>query len=237
VTADSQRIWRFAGPVALAACGVLLVTSARAAEGGDLRGSGLNEMPDLVRAEERRAAELSEEVEALRAEVDDLTAQGVGTAPADPAAPELPEQAGIMPVEGPGISITLDDAPEPSDTTGLDLEAYIVHQQDLEAVINALWAGGAEALMLMDQRIVTTSSVTCVGSLLHLHSSLYPPPYTVTAIGNTETMLTSLDAAPGVQAYLSDAEVVGLGYELATLDQIVMPGYDGPLGVSAGTAS
>ncbi|MGH8827360.1 MAG: DUF881 domain-containing protein, partial [Jiangellaceae bacterium] len=67
------RGWRIAAPIVLALCGALLVASAEASNGDDLRGSDVLELSDLVRAEERRTLELGAEVEALAAQVDQLS--------------------------------------------------------------------------------------------------------------------------------------------------------------------
>jgi uncharacterized protein YlxW (UPF0749 family) len=232
-------MWRFVAPLALAACGLLLVTSARAADGTDLRGSGLTQLSDLIRAEERRSLELSEQVDELAAQVDELTRRGsdhdTGT---DPLEEQLRLEAGVSPVYGPGLSVTLDDAPLPAD--GRDdsgIEQYIVHQQDLEAVINALWAGGAEAMMVMDQRIISTSSVKCIGSVLLLQGKRYAPPYTITAIGDPDVLEAALNESSGVQNYRYFADLLGLGYDVESSDEIHMPGYDGSIGVSLETAS
>lgn len=235
---SSVRSWRFAAPLALAACGLLLVTSAKAADGRDLRGSGIAELGDVVREAELRGEELSETAEQLRTEIDALT---------DDEAPEksdeqedieeFAELAGMTPVEGPGVQVTLSDAPEP---LGLEedqnLEDYIVHQQDLEAVINALWAGGAEAMMVMDQRIIATSSVKCIGPVLYLQGRRYGPPYVISAIGDTDAMTAALNESQGVAEYRAYADQIGLGYERSVMENISVPGYEGPLGVSEETA-
>ena len=69
----SGRAWRFVAPVALALCGALLATSARAADGNDLRPGQHTELTDLVRAEEQRTEQLVAQVEELSAEVDRST--------------------------------------------------------------------------------------------------------------------------------------------------------------------
>ncbi|HEX6337352.1 MAG TPA: DUF881 domain-containing protein [Jiangellaceae bacterium] len=234
---SSERSWRYAAPLALAACGVLLVTSAKAADGHDLRGSGHAELGDLVRVAELRGEELSETAEQLRVEIDALTNDdGPEKSRDQQDLEEFGELAGMTPVEGPGVQVTLSDAPEP---LGLqedqNLEDYIVHQQDLEAVINALWAGGAEAMMVMDQRIIATSSVKCIGPVLYLQGRSYGPPYVISAIGDIEEMLAALDESPGVAEYRAYANQIGLGYEMDVMANIPMPGYEGPLGVSAET--
>ncbi len=53
----------------------------------------------------------------------------------------------------------------------------VVHQQDVQAVVNALWAGGADAVQVMDQRLLSTSAVRCVGNTLLLNGRVYSPPY------------------------------------------------------------
>lgn len=230
------RGWRVITPLVLVACGVLFISSGQTA-GGVFRGTGISDMTDLVRAEEERAEELSAAVSQLTAEVDALTAE---TAVEDPNEAErletLRAAAGLTQVAGPGITVTLDDAPIPDDGTD-DLDLYLVHQQDLEGVINALWAGGAEAMMVEDQRIVSTSSVKCIGPVLYLQQRVYAPPYTVSAIGDPDELLAALDASGAVQDYLYYVDLIGLGYAADVEDEILMPGYDGPRDISAETAT
>lgn len=234
----SERSWRFAAPLALAACGVLLVTSARAADGTDLRGSGHAELGDLVRDAELRGEQLSVTAEQLRAEIDALTDDDAPEESGEQQElEEFAELAGMTPVEGPGVQVTLSDAPEPLGVEeDQNLEDYIVHQQDLEAVINALWTGGAEAMTVMDQRIIATSSVKCIGPVLYLQGRRYGPPYVIAAIGDVDEMMAALDESPGVAEYRAYAEQIGLGYEQSVLESIEMPGYEGPLGISEETA-
>ena len=70
------------------------------------------------------------------------------------------------PVHGPGLIVTLNDAQRdangrfPRDASPDDL---VVHQQDIQAVLNAMWSAGAEAIQMQDQRIIATSVARCVG--------------------------------------------------------------------------
>ena len=59
-----------------------------------------------------------------------------------------------------------------------NINDYVVHQQDVEAVVNALWAGGAESMMIMDQRVLFNSAVRCSGNVL-LCRAKYSPPFTI----------------------------------------------------------
>jgi uncharacterized protein YlxW (UPF0749 family) len=240
--AAPSRGWRLAAPIALAGCGALLMISARAAEGDDLRPIDHTDVADLVRAEERHTEELSAELERLSAEVEALTA-GKGSAGFEQLQDRvnaLRSSTGFTAVEGPGLTVTLDDAPLPPDgelEPGTHLDDYVVHQQDLDGVINALWAGGAEAMMVMDQRVVATSTIRCVGPVLLLQGRRYAPPYTITAIGDPDSMQEALDDSDAVAEYRLYADFIGLGYQVDREDGVRLPAYDGPVDVSEATAS
>src|SRR5699024_3476655 len=86
--------------------------------------------------------------------------------------------AGRVPVEGSGVTVKLWDAPLRDPVPeGVRLDDLIVHQQDLEAVINGLWAGGAEAMAVQGHRVTSRSSIRCVGNVLLIDGSVYSPPY------------------------------------------------------------
>ena len=226
------RGWKIAAPIALALCGLLLITSAKAADGDDLRGSDTLEISDLVRTEELRVEELNAKITDLTEEIDQLAASHADseTEEVDRQTEVIMPEAGLTPVQGPALTVTLDDAPRPptpeDEAQGLNIEDYLVHQQDIEAVVNALWAGGAEAMTVMDQRIVSTSTIRCVGSVLLLHGRTYYPPYAVTAIGDTDAMRTALDSSAAVATYRDWADRVGLAYDLSE-DTVTMPAYTG----------
>lgn len=222
----------------LVLAGGLFATSARTADGTDLRASG-SDLRSQVVARERdvardsaRLARLQSDVDALGREVDDPQAQQLQAEQEDLSAP-----AGLDAVSGQGLVIILDDAPRAGDSaaaTGVSADTLIVHQQDLQAVVNALWAGGATAVGLQDQRIISTSAVRCVGNVLRLQGRLYAPPYTVRAVGDPAALRAAVDASPAVQAYLADASRVGLGWQLSQ-QQVEVPGYDGPLQLAHAT--
>lgn len=215
----------------LAAAGALFVTSAGTAAGTDLRASGAD-LPGLVRQESARLDARNADVAALRTQVEQLSAQVADstTRELQATAAELSGPAQLQPVSGPGITVTLDDAPSDRPIPdGFGPNDVIVHQQDLQAVVNTLWANGAESMMLMDQRVIATSAVRCVGTTLRLQGRVYSPPYVVTAIGDTEQMLQGLDDSPEVSLYSEAARVLGLTYDVEEPAEIEMPAYDGSI--------
>jgi uncharacterized protein YlxW (UPF0749 family) len=200
------RGWRVAGPLVFALAGLLATTSATTARGTDLRSPGGRDLADSIRSEQRRVDEQLRRVTALRADIDATTRQLGGDSAAGDATERLRHAAGFAPVTGPAITVTLDDAPRKPGTPlpeGVSPDDVIVHQQDVQAVVNALWAGGAEAMQLMDQRVISTSAVRCVGNVLILQGRQYPPPYTVTAIGPVERLREALERSSACRSTAS----------------------------------
>lgn len=208
--------------------GVMFTTNARLAGGEEDRHP--ENLGELVEQESERGDALFAEVESLRAEVEELTEQ------ATPEAPRVPQDAalrtgiltGRTAVRGPAVQVSVQDAP----TDGLQAQQWkpddlVVHQQDLEGIINALWAGGAEAMMLEGQRVSSLSAFRCVGNVLSLHGRVYSPPYDVVAIGDQQDMVDALYASRSVGAYLDFVEQAGLGWEVTELDDVSMPAYTG----------
>jgi uncharacterized protein YlxW (UPF0749 family) len=128
--------------------------------------------------------------------------------------------------------VTLADAPRRADRLlpdGASPDDLVVHQQDVQAVVNALWAGGAEALQIMDQRVIATSAVRCVGNTLILQGRVYSPPYVVRAIGDPERLTLALDSSVNVQLYRFYVEEYGLVYRTKRSGKLELPGFEGSL--------
>uniref|UniRef100_UPI0027E1753C DUF881 domain-containing protein n=1 Tax=Actinotalea sp. C106 TaxID=2908644 RepID=UPI0027E1753C len=214
----------------LVLAGVLFVANARLQGGEDARHAA--DLPSLVQVELDRADELATEVDGLRAEVDELTDAVTEQNPIRSSDQQILVEiaAGRTPLTGPGITVELTDAPtnrpQPDWVVNDDL---VIHQQDLQAVINALWAGGAEAMTLQDQRVISTTAFRCVGNVLLLHGRHYSPPYVVQAIGDPEQLEEALYASRSIQVYLDYVENVGLGWEVENPETVEVPAFEGSL--------
>ncbi len=103
-------------------------------------------------------------------------------------------------------------------------------------MVNALWAGGAEAMTLMGQRIVSTSAVRCVGNTVILHGQVYGPPFVVTAVGEPDALRSSLEREPGVAFFQTFVDRFGLGYDVRSERSVTLPAYDGPIELPSVTA-
>jgi uncharacterized protein YlxW (UPF0749 family) len=222
--------WRLLAPATFILAGALFVASANTAGGTDIRGGRITDLAGLAQAEADQLEELRNEQARLAAEVESLSDQLTGSSSeVVERARGLREPAGLAPVRGPGLTVTLTDAPEAViESAETDINnLLVVHQQDIQAVVNALWAGGAEAMTVQGQRVVSTTGIRCVGNTVVLHDVPYAPPYVISAIGPTDQMLAAIDESPYVDFYLDYVENYQLGWDLQLEDDLRMPGYVG----------
>src|SRR5471030_1255606 len=230
-----RQAWRIGVPVAALLAGLLFATSATTSHGFDLRVTGRDDVNTLAAREQRTVIADGTSLTALERKVQVATSEAAKTdsrvAQAANAAAAVAGDAGLQPVSGPAVTVTLNDAPslpgkEPS---AVPPDYLVVHQQDVQAVVNALWAGGAEAMTLQGQRVISTSAVRCVGNTLLLHGIVYSPPYTVRAIGDPLKLQQSLDDAHDVIIYKQYVAAYQLGYKQVVEPDITMPAFTGPL--------
>ncbi len=227
-------LWSAAVPIVALGAGALFATSASTANGTDLR-SATADLPQIIREQTRKNAASGNTVRRLQDQVDRLSKQA---APGDVRLTQLTREAealslaaGAQAVTGPTVRVELTDSPLPSDQLpeGFTVDDIVVHQQDVQAVVNALWAGGAQAMTLMGQRVVSTSAVRCVGNTVVLHGRVYSPPFVVTAVGDPDELSAALERDPGVQYFQTFVERFGLGYAVERESSVELPPYDGPL--------
>jgi uncharacterized protein YlxW (UPF0749 family) len=230
-------------PVIAALAGLLFTTSANTAAGTRLRDDRRPELTRLIAEREAQVEQNSDDAARLRAQVEAATLAQAGSdgrvAEQRERAQSSREAAGFTALRGPGLSVSLDDAPRLPDGSlpaGANPDDVVVHQQDVQSVVNALWAGGAEAMTIEGVRVISTSAVRCVGNTLLLHGRVYSPPFDIAAIGNPESMRAALDAAPGVQAFLTAVDSFGLGYTVTPEANLVAPAFTDSANLEFATA-
>jgi uncharacterized protein YlxW (UPF0749 family) len=224
--------WRLGGPAVFVVAGTLFVTSAVSSDGTDLRAGRYGDLSTVVQQAAEEADALSAERNALAEEVEELTAglNATGATDVRETIERLEVPAGLTAMRGPGLTVTLDDAPsETIAASGENPNLLVVHQQDIQAVVNAMWAGGAEGMTIQGQRVVSTTGIKCVGNVVVLHGRAYAPPYVITAVGDPATMLTSLNESPYIDIYLDYVERWDLGWDVEPHSDVEIPGYSGPL--------
>lgn len=236
-SAHRTRSGRFATAAVCLVVGLLVVISASNARGIDLRPSRNTDLVSLVQSESRRNAQLAAQVTRLRSDVDALAAAQNDTGGADLSS-ELAEtsaQVGLTPVTGPSVTVTLDDAPSSVAAEGVDQDLLVVHQQDIQAVANELWRGGAEAMTIQGQRVIATTGIKCVGNTVVLHGIPYAPPYRISAIGDPAKMKAALASSEFIRIYQQYVDAFRLGYSVEESSKSTFPGHQGSVDLAYAT--
>lgn len=231
-------LWRAGAPVALLCAGLLFATSATNARGTDLRPSRNTTLAGLVEEQSRRSASLTRQHAALSQDIEKLqTQQGSIEPKLANQLKTLSDQVGTTPVTGPGLTVTLKDAPREvvKDNPDVDADWLVIHQQDIQAVVNALWAGGADAISIQNHRVISTTGIKCVGNSVVLHGVPYLPPYKITAIGDRRKLQRALDDSQYIDNLQDYVNKFQLGYEVKNESSVAMPAYEGTLELQSAT--
>ena len=184
-------------------------------------------LADLIERQQRSTTDLRRQVGRLRSEVEEVRGEQAGgevqAAARERQLADLGLVAGLVGMEGPGVRITLDDSTLDRAPTG-NVNDLVVHSQDVQAVVNALWRAGAEAVSINGQRLVSTSAVLCVGNTLLLNGTVHSPPYTVSAVGAGKDRF---EADSLVRRLHEDATAFGLRFSVDREDSVEVPAYRG----------
>jgi uncharacterized protein YlxW (UPF0749 family) len=233
---NKPGVWRLLVPVTALGAGLMFATSASTAQGTDLRAGRFSQLTDLITSTQAELAREEKAASALRAQVDAQT-QAAATGSSAVAAEKsngdaLTGAAGLRAVRGPGLRVSLDDAPRPKDghpVASSNPDDLVVHQQDVQSVINALWAGGADAVSLMGDRLISTSAVQCVGNTLLIQGRLVGPPFVVQAIGDPVALRSALRVEPGVAVFQRYVDDFGLSFTTTPQKDLRLAAYTGSL--------
>ena len=240
VRSDSRhpRLARSATVIVMALAGLMMTTAAINSRGHDLRPERDTDMATLVRSQASHNAALQKEAAGLRAQVEDLSKadQTPGaTSSVISSASALAPSVGLGAVSGKALRVTLDDAPLSENPDGVDANMLVVHQQDIQMVVNTLWSGGAGAMTIQGQRVISTTAVKCVGNTVVLHGVAYAPPYVIEVIGDLNAMQKALDTSEAVRIYKEYVSAYQLGWSVERAGQVTMPAYTGAVAVGHAT--
>lgn len=130
---------------------------------------------------------------------------------------------GLTQVSGTGITITIQDNQSIKEESVLDISYYLVHDEDLREVINELKNAGAEAISINDQRIISTTAITCDGNVILVNGEKISSPFIIKAIGSSE-MLGGLSRPGG---YIELLKNTGIVVNMDKSKNIIIPKYNG----------
>ena len=226
---------KIAAIVAFAAAGFLLAASTLTANGSDIRVERPAELRDLVRNEATKIDRVENELVDIQNQIQEITnsSQRNQIETTKLKIKQLSPVAGFTSMVGPGLTVTLNDAPQVDlsipENERPDVNDLLIHQEDVQSVVNALWAGGAQGVSLMGKRVISTSAVKCVGNTLLLHGKVYSPPFKIQAVGDVAKLTNSLRTDPNVTVLQDYVDLYGLVYDVQRSQLIELPPYEGSL--------
>ena len=178
--------------------------------------AGTSDLATLVRTRQAQVSPLDNEVSSLDAQVQSFSSAPQSGSPDEDAF----TARSTSPVSGPGVQITLSDAPPGQIPAGATPNDLVIHQQDIEDTMNALWAGGAEAMTVQGVRITNRTVIRCIGNVILVDGTSFSPPYVIQAIGDPATLRATVTANPRMVNYQAYVTKYGLGWDMQTKDSL-----------------
>lgn len=181
------------------------------------------ELDNEVKQMKKDHEALQNRVNSLRVELDNVTTM-------DPRLKDELEkakmEAGVSELSGPGIEVTLDDSNVPV-RMGQNPNLSVLHDEDVLKVLNEIRSAGAEAISINDQRLLATTEVRCAGPTILINKNKrLAPPYVIKAIGDPDTLDSSLKMKGGIADIL---QFYGIQVSVKKMPQVIVPAYNGAI--------
>ncbi len=192
-----------------------------------------NRFPGLASAyldQQDRLGDANKEIERLRTRItkyeNEMSSASGRVELINQSLQEAKFMSGFTEVQGPGVQITLQDSTKRNTTmTGLALENFIIHDVDIQRVVNELHAAGCEAVSVNEQRVVANTAIRCVGPSIQVNGIALSPPYIIKAIGDPAGMYTALDMLGGL---MKDVQAVDSAMmQVEKKQSLTVPAYNG----------
>jgi uncharacterized protein YlxW (UPF0749 family) len=213
---------RVATVVALAGFALLLsVAGLQSARNEPVRQAGRESLVGQVEERRERLETARSEVASLRTEVARLRASQLSGS-AEGRALEarlqtLGAAVGARRVSGPGMVVTVDDAPDAS----TDRERVL--DGDLQRLVNGLWLAGAEAIAINGQRLTQLTAVRTAGEAITVNFKPLRPPYVVEVIGNPDQMPARFVETRGGAWWLNLRSVYNVRFDMNSKEELILP--------------
>ena len=179
------------------------------------RPAATSDLATLVRTRQEQVRQLETEVSSLDAAIEGFSPAQSGT-----AAEDAFTAGSTRPVSGPGVQITLSDAPAGQVPAGATPDDLVIHQQDIEDTMNALWSGGAEAMTVQGVRVTDRTVIRCIGNVILVDGTSFSPPYVIQAIGDPAALHAAVASNPRMVNYQAYVAKYGLGWDMQTKDAL-----------------
>lgn len=184
----------------------------------------------LIQARRATIAELSREVDRLSDRVrrieDEASAGSGAVRRLTAGVARLRDLTGLAPATGPGLVVELGDS-DREPRTREELTDLRIQDVDLQMVVNALWAAGAEAVTINGRRVVATTAIRKAGSAILVNYRAVSSPYRVIALGDPAGLAARLGSSEIAERFAVWRDVYGLGYRVTKGDTLHAPALRG----------
>lgn len=166
-----------------------------------------------VAARKELQAEREATVQRLREEVADLSASADRF---DPAYQNLRLETGDLAATGPGITVV-------ASPSALQNPDGSISDRDLQIMVNGLWYAGAEAVAINGQRIGTLTGIHTANGVINVNYRDIVPPYTVVAIGPSDTLLQRFEDNPAGRYWASRQKEASVQFGVTPSSDLSVP--------------
>jgi len=143
----------------------------------------------------------------------------------------LKYKVGLTEIRGKGLKITLSDSPFAYREGAEVTDNLLVQASDLRDIVNIVKASNANAVSINGQRIIATSPISAVGTKMLVNNSYISPPFIISAVGDTDTMLQRLLNEPLLPSIYERSSQGDIVFKIAIKERITVPIYNGNLKV------
>jgi uncharacterized protein YlxW (UPF0749 family) len=202
----------------IAVFGILVATAAvQTSRTADTTATSHDELVKQINARKGQLADRRERVDRLTSETESLetqfleaTAQGRAV---QSRLTSLGVGTGADAARGPGVRVNVDDGPPIPSAQNEILDG------DLQKLVNGLWLAGAEAISLNGERLTALTAIRQGGAVITVNYRPISPPYTLSVIGDPDTLAARFIDTPGGQWWLDLQALYGVEFEITNTEE------------------
>jgi len=124
---------------------------------------------------------------------------------------------GLTDVTGDGVTVVLNDGKDASQTDSSNVSDTLIHQQDIQEVVNELFNAGAEAISINGQRVTNQTAIFCDGNIVRINNVKISVPIAIQAIGSTEGLYGALTRQGGIIYWINQGGASAIPYKSQNL--------------------
>ena len=213
--------------------GLLVGTAFRTQQRWQLRDAVRKQrLVDVVRSQEKRGALLEAQLRSVRgrvAGIESLAAKRRGELSSFTAeTKKLSIMAGLTPISGDGVQIIIGDATRVPGNG--DPFNYVVHDYDLQILVNAIWGGGAKAIAINGERLTAITGIRGAGATILVNNKPIGSPYKIVAVGPVSSLIRAIRTDPDAKQLLGTyARSFNLVTQVAKGENLTVSPYRGAI--------